>query len=405
MVVLSMALLGALFASTVAAAPVKTDRSIDDRVANQETVCKDLGGTPETYYEFDDDGNLVFAQVSCAGGKLDTRTCINLPTTVECFQFGKLVRPTESVVPGQRPDTAAPVENPQRALPVVDDIVAPPGGVAEDPTGDEQARIVDPAEACRALGGTANVIEQGSRVPAEIRCTGGMLDDMICFGTICDYFRGSAGSEDSTTIPTGEIELVQVESMAELEDAVRGVAEDPTGTDTVVIVNEVASNMVDSATNLVLACEALGGTARVTQDLTVGNGLRSIFVRCTGGLLGGLGCGYLPGGYSACFFRAVLPEDLRVTPAGGIEVPAEDAPTETTVAEPTVAAPDDPAEPTAAPTEPPVEPTAVPTEMPAEPTAAPTEEPVLPTVPTNDNTAPPGEAEEPEPTPTEVVLL
>lgn len=396
LVVVTMALLGAMLVSTVDAAPKTTNIPMDDRISGFRDECRLFGGKPSTHYDFGLDGEVASARSSCEGGATNGWTCTETPTTYDCSR--PLIAPTESVLPQQRPDTAESLENPQETPPVVDDNAVPPGGVAEDPTGEEQARIVDPAEACRALGGTANVIGQGPRVPAEIRCTGGTLDDMICYGTICDYFRGSTGSEEAPNAPpSGGIEFVQVDSMAELEDAL--LAEDPTGSDTVVVYNQSGSTMTDNATNLVLACEALGGTVRVTEERTVGSGLKSIFVRCTGGLLGGLGCGYLPG-YSACFFRAVLPEDLRVTPAAGIEVPAEDAPEMPAVAPTPTEVPVTPTVPPPTPS-----PTAVPTIELVEATAVPTK--TLPD-PKNDNAAPPGnEAEDPtenEPVPTEAPL-
>lgn len=515
MVVMGMALLGAMFASTVDAAPIKTKASISSRVQSQRDLCEIGGGQIKVDYGYKD-GKLDSAQTVCNGGSDDGRVCSNTTTTYDCYTVGKFVRPTESVVPGQRPDTAAPVENPAQTLPVVDDRVVAPGGVAEDPTEDEQARIVDPAEVCEALGGTPNVIEQGSTIPAEIRCTGGALDRMICYGTICDYFRSSTGSEeDPNAPPSGGIVFVEEVSLDDLDhgtgDSVTpdmaedptagetvvvanqvgdpvftgtwavqlcgafggtpnvneprtvggglesvtvfcrggmldgivcahevgssafcydsrprrgaqatvppgpgeelegargagvapGVAEDPTRTDTVVIANQSGSP-VDNAAVLAAMCNVVGGMATVEEARTVGRGLENVTVSCKGGLLDGMACEHGVT-YNVCFFRAVPPEDSRVTPAAGVEVPAESvAPQPPTEA---------PVMPTAAATEVPLapsEPTAVPTDVPVEPTAAPTEEPVLPTVPTDDNTAPPGEAEDPtqiEPTPTEVVLL
>lgn len=181
-----------------------------------------------------------------------------------------------------------------------------------------------------------------------------------------------------------------------------GVAEDPTRDETMVIANQSGSTVTDNATGQVLLCRGLGGTETVYENRTVGGGRNTVDVYCKGGLLDGHWCAN-GSGYTICFFRAVLPQDPQVTPTGGIEAPAEDAPTET------AAATDVPVMPTEAVTDAPTEPTAVPTDVAAEPTAAPVEDPpVPPTVPTDDNTAPPGEAEDPtpiEPTPTEVVLL
>ncbi len=218
MVLIGMTLLGVTLAASVDAAPVRTNVSRDDRVKSQAKDCEKMGGASSTHHQFDEAGDLISVQVSCEGGAIDGLVCDNTETTVDCYQGKAFVQPTQQVVPEQRPDTAAPVENPQQTRPVVDDIAAPPGGVAEDPTGDEQARIVDPATACEALGGTVTVIGQGATVPVDIRCTGGTLDDMICYGTICDYFAtGPAGPGEGARVPTtGEIEFVQVESEADL---------------------------------------------------------------------------------------------------------------------------------------------------------------------------------------------
>ncbi len=396
MVLIGMTLLGVTLAASVDAAPVRTNVSRDDRVKSQAKDCEKMGGASSTHHQFDEAGDLISVQVSCEGGAIDGLVCDNTETTVDCYQGKAFVQPTQQVVPEQRPDTAAPVENPAQTFPVADDIAAPPGGVAEDPTGDEQARIVDPATACEALGGTVTVIGQGATVPVDIRCTGGTLDDMICYGTICDYFAtGPAGPGEGARVPTTEeIEFVQVESEADLEAALRGLAEDPTGDDTVVIVNQVAANISDNATNQKLACEGLGGTATVIENRTVGGGLKWVDVICTGGALDGLYCANSTGYPTSCFFwRTVLPEDPRVTPVAGIEAPAGNVPTATVVA----------TEASAPPTATSPVPTVAPTAVAAEPTVAP---PSDPPPPRNDNSVPPGDSVEPvDPTPTPVVLL
>jgi hypothetical protein len=408
MVLIGMALLSVTLVTTVDAAPKTTTESADDRVAMQETDCKFFGGTASTHFELDTDFNIISAQVSCVGGDLDGRFCDNTETTVECDWVGSFVQPTQQVVPEQRPDTAAPVENPQQTRPVVDDIAAPPGGVAEDPTGDEdatgeeQARIAEQeaaeqTAACENAGGAVN--EKRSAGTIEVRCKGGVLDGMVCrnghYTTDCGrYYRGQTGPEDPNAIPTGEIEFVQVESEAELEAALRGLAEDPTGANTVVIVNEVASNISEDATNQVLACEALGGTATVHEERTVASGLKWVDVVCKGGLLDGLRCVNTTGIGTACWiYRSVLPEDPRVTPVAGVEVPAGDVPTATVVA----------TEGSVPPTATSPVPTVAPTAVAAEPTVAP---PSDPPPPRNDNSVPPGDSVEPgKPTPTPVVLL
>ena len=396
--------------------PIAPGSSISDRVRAQRDLCEIGGGSLGTATTYSSVFKNVVTSVStvCSGGTSDGMTCTNTQSATDCKQIR--VAPTESVVPEQRPDTAEQVENPEETSPIIGEIVALPGEVAEDPTaGDgvaEMQTIADQATvACEALGGTATVNAQHPTTTAtfDVQCIGGMLDGMICYGTICDYFAAApAGpgedarvpptdgvAEDPTGTTPGEIAFVEVASMAELEDAL--LAENPDAGETVVIYNQSGPTMSDNATDFVLACEAVGGTVRVTEDRTVGSGLKSIFVRCTGGLLGGLGCGYLPSGYSACFFKTVLPEDAQVTPAAGVEDPAGNVPTETVVA--TEAAP----APTATATPP--MPTMAPTEVPVEPTVAP---PSDPPPPKNDSSAPPsGPVEDPagsEPTPTPVVL-
>ncbi len=314
MVVVGMALLGAMLVTTVAAAPVKTKESISDRVKSQEDICEFDGGSATTSYGYEG-GDLTSAQVKCNGG-MGGQVCVNTKTTVECYVPGKFIQPTQQVVPEQRPDTAAPVENPQQTFPIVGDSAAPPGGVAEDPTGEEQARIVDPATACEALGGTVTAIGQGATVPVDIRCTGGTLDDMICYGTICDYFTASAGPEGTTQAPpTGGIDFVQVgdlENAADISEMPE-TAEDPTGGETVVIANQSGPAIHDAAMFQLALCRIAGGVERVYEERTVGSGLISIGITCTGGLLDGMACRN-SATMSQCLVRSVVPEDPRVTP-------------------------------------------------------------------------------------------
>lgn len=414
MVVVVMALLGAMLVTTVAAAPEDTGEAIDIGVLAAESECKLFGGQGSTHYEFNVDGGVDMATTTCVGGGLDGRVCTTTPTAQSCGTPGKFVQPTQQVVPEQRPDTAAPVENPQQTFPIVGDIAAPPGGVAEDPTGDEEARIAEDeaneqAAACKNAGGTGTVIDNRSTATIDVRCAGGVLDGMVCrnghYETVCDVYRGPTGPENPTTIATGDIEFVQVESMPELEEALLGAAEDPTGADTVVVYNQVAYDASEAATDQVLACEALGGTATVEQFRTVASGLMGVHVGCKGGLLDGLKCANSTRVGTACgFYRSVVPDDPRVTPVAGVEVPAESITTATAVVTvtPTPAMDDDVGmPPDATATAPPPPPTR--TLTPVEPTVAPTAAPPPP--PRNDNSVPPGESIEPgEPTPTPVVL-
>ncbi|MDQ3540531.1 MAG: hypothetical protein M3440_07565, partial [Chloroflexota bacterium] len=75
MVVVGMALLGAMLVTTVAAAPVKTKDSISDRVKNQEDICEFDGGSPTTSYGYEG-GDLTSAQVKCNGG-MGGQVCVN----------------------------------------------------------------------------------------------------------------------------------------------------------------------------------------------------------------------------------------------------------------------------------------------------------------------------------------
>lgn len=297
------------------------------------------------------------------------------------------------IVTGQ---ASGSVQAQSQSAPVGDSRVTP--GVAEDPTedaGETTARQVaaDQVGACETFGGTATVIGQ-SAGNIDVRCTGGDLDGMVCRNShyddpVCNYYRETTGSEEGPNAPpTGGVVFVEEVSLDDL-DHVTGdsvtpeTAEDPTGAETVVIANQVG-HPVDQAEMQKAFCRVAGGKAQGGEPTrNVQEGLTTA-VGCKGGLLDGMTCANTAT-YSICLFRGVVPEDPRVTPSGGIEVPTEDAPAETTVAEPTVA----------------------PTEVPVEPTAAPTEEPVLPTVPTDDNAVPPGEAEDPtndEPAPTEAPL-
>lgn len=398
MVLIGMALLGVTLVTTVDAAPDYSQEAMDNQIDKVHEECKFSGGQASTHYEFNLEGEVRTATTTCVGGELDGRVCYDSEGLHNCYL--PFVKPTESIFEPQRPDTAEQMENLEETSPIVDDRVAPPGGVAEDPTGDEQARIVDPATACEALGGTVTVIGQGATVPVDIRCTGGTLDDMICYGTICDYFATGPAvpEEDARVLPTGEIEFVWVESEEDLEAALRGaapgVAEDPTGANTVVIYNQSGSTVSDNATNQQFACKGFGGTATVIENRTVGGGLKWVDVICTGGALDGLYCANSTGYPTSCFFwRTVLPEDPRVTPVAGVEVPGGDVPTATVVA----------TEASVPPTATSPIPTVAPTAVAAEPTVAP---PSDPPPPRNDNSVPPGDSVEPgKPTPTPVVLL
>ncbi len=287
-------------------------------------------------------------------------------------------------------------------------------GAAEDPTGSNPVMIAsqsadtDQTGACETFGGAVTLIDQPTTATVDVQCTGGILDGMVCQNdngvSACNYHREPTSPKvDPNVTPTGGIVFVQVEPLDDLEDAAGTsttpvVAEDPTGTDTVVIANQVG-NPVDLAAMQMAMCRLAGGTAMAEDpQRTEGHGLEQN-VGCVGGLLDGMLCAN-NSKYSICIFIGVAQEEPRVTPAGGIDVePA--APTSEPV--PTGV----PALPTAPPTEAPPMPTAAATETPPEPTAVTDNPPVFPTVTTDDNAVPPGEAEDPtsdEPIPTEAPL-
>jgi hypothetical protein len=352
-------------------------------------------------------GNAVESSCSFGGG---VETCNYI--SGQCWV--DRVQPTTNPLQDTRPGGTGGV--------FVDETITP---VIEGDTGtagDQQVMFAadaatDQAGACEGAGGTATTIDNGTRGTAtvDVRCKGGVLDGMVCrnghYQSVCDFYRGETGpDEDPNVTPTGGIMFVQLEPLADGEDTtdirvMPGLAEDPTGTDTVVIANQSGSTVTDNATGQVGLCRLAGGKESVNVKRTASGGLIWVDVGCTGGLLDGMAC--LNGnGYTICALRGELPEGPRVTPAAGIEDPAGDVPNDmdagtdeqlTPTAVPTETTP----EPTAAPTEP----TVTPTETPAEPTVAPT---TAPQPPKNDNAVPPGETGDPtegEPTPTVHVIL
>ncbi len=310
MILLRMALLAVLFANSVEAAPrllplqaPESDGAKEEQITLQEEECRQEGGTPETHYELDVDFSIISSQVYCEGGGYDGVLCDNGPDFSECYRPDSFIQPTASVLPDQRPDTAAPVENPGQSVPNVDDREAPPGGVAENPPGGDETiatrTVADQVEACETLGGTATVTDDRATAIATVRCDGGVLDGMSCinghYDTFCSSYSSPYDSEQDPRVPptggvaedpTGtapsEITFVQVESMAELEDAL--LAEDPDGGETVVIYNQVG-DPVFTGTTWAQLCSAFGGSPTVNEPRTVGGGLEGVTVVCTGGLL------------------------------------------------------------------------------------------------------------------------
>jgi len=377
--------------------------TLEESIAGQEFLCKMMGGTPETEVLRNTAQGRMGAIVTCIGSVIGGYECsIGGNNDAWNFCYPKAYAPLPEdihVAPGGGiEDLSDPGSGGHGRI---GGIAVQPGSV-EDPTGDAEVPIerqVSPADqvgACEVLGGTASLIDQPGR---PVGCTGGVLDGMdgmICYGTICDYFRSSAGSEDDPSVtPTGGMLVVSVapgDGLGETTGAsvTPVVAEDPSG-ETMVILNQSGPTLDEKTKGQAAFCRALGGTST-----TIERASGVSVVECEGGLLDGMTCFNAENATNCMFVTFVVPQDPQVTPAAGIEAPAEDAPTATTVTEPPVA-----------PTEVPVEPSIVPTDVPAEPTAAPTGEPVRPTVPTDDNTAPPGEVEDStqiEPTPTEVIL-
>ncbi len=155
-------------------------------------------------------------------------------------------------------------------------------GVAEDPTGSDPVMIASPpatadqAGACETFGGAATVIDQPTTATVDVQCTGGILDGMVCQngndGSVCNPCRGPTSPEENPSVtPTGGIVFVQVEPLDDLEDAAGSrvtpvVAEDPTGTDTVVIANQVG-NPVDLAAMQMAMCRLAGGKAMTADPI------------------------------------------------------------------------------------------------------------------------------------------
>lgn len=151
-------------------------------------------------------------------------------------------------------------------------------GAAEDPTGSDpvmiasQSAATDQVGACQTFGGTATVIDQRATATIDVRCTGGILDGMVCqnghYGSVCNYYRGpTSPEEDPNVTPTGGILIVPMEPGEELEDAAGtsttpAVAEDPVGSDTMVIANQVG-HPVDLATMQAAVCKIAGGKERI----------------------------------------------------------------------------------------------------------------------------------------------
>ncbi len=247
---------------------------------------------------------------------------------------------------------------------------------------------------CRRLGGgeTASISARpdGETRIDTVACQGGMVDTLGC-----DFVEPAVWCalgivdlpDDDAAQPTGAVvlpaEVPQIALPESTAAAVRPeVAEGPTKGDDVVVYNQQGSTVSDNAIAQAGLCELLGGTA-LTAVKRTGGGIEWIDVDCRGGLLDGMYCVNDQVSQSRCFRALVqVTEEPMVTPVPAREQPVEMTPTPVATAMPS---------PTTVPTIELVEATAVPTQDLAEPK--------------NDNTVPPGQAEDPiQPTPTEAPL-
>jgi hypothetical protein len=249
---------------------------------------------------------------------------------------------------------------------------------------------------CRRLGGgeTASISagpDGATRIDIDtVACQGGMVDTLGC-----DFVEPAVWCalgieelpDDDAAQPTGAVvlpaEVPQIALPESTDAAVRPeVAEDPTMGGDVVVYNQQGSTVSDNAIAQAGLCELLGGTASTAVKRT-GGGIEWIDVDCRGGLLDGMYCVNDQVSPSRCF-RALVQatEEPMVTPVPAREQPVEMTPTPAATAMPS---------PTTVPTIELVEATAVPTQDLADPK--------------NDNTVPPGQAEDPiQPPPTEAPL-
>lgn len=367
-----------------------------------EQGCFLEGGQP---FEITDSaGNVTLSVCERSNGLVDE---CNWGTDTCNWGLPGRTRPTTNPLQDTRPGGTGGVFVDETITPVIEGGPGlPPGQAAVMLAGDAAA---DQASGCKAAGGSATTIDNRSTATIDVRCSGGILDGMVCknghYGSICDFYRGETGSDRNPVVrPTGSIMFLQAEEpSATATNGAPEVAEDPTGTDTVVIANQSGSTVTDNATGQVLACRGLGGTETVIEERTVGSGLKWVDVHCKGGLLDGMWCAN-GDGYTICVFRSVTsPTGVRPTPASEAELPSDDVPRDND------SGTDEQLTPIAVPTESPptatAEPTVTPTGAPIEPTVAPT---TAPPPPRNDNAAPTVDVVDPtegEPTPTVHVIL
>ncbi|HEU0113637.1 MAG TPA: hypothetical protein VFQ80_03135 [Thermomicrobiales bacterium] len=87
-----MALLLVILGTTSAGgAWARSSQEIDASTQQQAQNCTDLGGTPDVYYDFDENGEILEAYMDCTGGGADGMWCQNTTSADYCTQG--LVRP------------------------------------------------------------------------------------------------------------------------------------------------------------------------------------------------------------------------------------------------------------------------------------------------------------------------
>jgi hypothetical protein len=86
--------------------------------------------------------------------------------------------------------------------------------------------------------------------------------------------------------------------------------------------SQSGSDVNDAVQFQAALCRAAGGTATIEETRTVGSGLSSVTVKCTGGYLDGMWCNNDLTGATICTFdRTVQSETEHVAPDGGVEEP------------------------------------------------------------------------------------
>lgn len=259
-----------------------------------------------------------------------------------------------------------------------------------------------------------------------VKCEGGLLDGRVCISRFT--LEDSWCAFGLTQPPEGESIIARPEEAIELApyQPVRSLdtmfaddrpwwercsivtgrcwpwsssLEAPVPGQAVLTASQQGSTLESNALSQVNGCLASGGEAQASQD---GSG---VIVTCAGGLMDGLWCLVGDWGQVCSLFNLQPPAATQpqITSAGAdpAPTPSPAAPPPPPAVEPVMQPPPTETVPAPGPT---VAPTLAPTHMPAEPTVVPT---LPPPPPSQDNVAPPVEAEDPveaEPSPTPLVL-